>query len=146
MYMNLRVEGFAVLKWIIVCIYMSLLLLAGCRESAQPTPTAGATLEQEDIDIEMAVEPSPPATGDATLVISLHDRDGVPIDDATIAVRGDMTHAGMVPVLGEVTGGADGAYRIPFEWTMGGDWIITVDITLADGVQISRVFEMTVQS
>ncbi|MDX2137465.1 MAG: FixH family protein [Chloroflexota bacterium] len=133
-------------KWTSLVVFMIALLLAGCRESAQPTPTAGATLEQEDIDIEMAVEPAPAAVGDATLLVTLHDRDGVPIDDATVAVRGDMTHAGMVPVLGDATGGTNGEYRIPFEWTMGGDWIITVDVTLANGVRISRVYEMTVQS
>jgi hypothetical protein len=134
-----------VTKVLSLLVLMSALLLAGCRESAQPTPTA-ATLEQEDIDIEMAVEPAPAAVGDATLVVTLHDSSGAPIDDAAIAVRGDMTHAGMVPVLGDVTSGSNGEYRIPFEWTMGGDWIITVDITLADGVQISRVYEMTVRS
>ena len=56
-----------------------------------------------------------------------------------------MTHAGMVPVFAQTTGGKNGRYVVPFEWTMGGDWTVTVDVSLEDGRTISREFPVTVE-
>ncbi len=122
------------------------LLLAACRESAQPTPTPENFTPSPDVEIEMAVEPSPPTAGDAVLVVTLHSPDGAPITNASIAARGDMNHAGMVPVFGETNQNSDGVYRIPFEWSMGGDWIVTLTVTLADGAQVERSFDMSITS
>jgi hypothetical protein len=122
-----------------------LLLLAACRQSAQSTPTPQATAP-DDIVITLEVEPAPPAVGDTVLVITVRTAAGEAVDDAAIAVRGDMNHAGMTPVFGEVEGGSDGVYRVPFEWTMGGDWIITVDVTLTNGEIVSRTFDLSVDS
>ena len=122
-----------------------ILLLTGCRQSAQPTPTPdlGATPEP-DIRIDMAVEPSPPTVGEATLVVRLHSPTGDPIAGAQIRVRGDMNHAGMRPVLGDAVETETGVYRVPFEWTMGGEWIVTLDVTLNDGQHFLREFTMSV--
>ena len=69
---------------------------------------------------------------------------GMPIDDAYLSVKGDMEHDGMMPVLTSAKAGLDGEYVIPFEWTMGGDWIVTVDATLADGMQVTQDFNLVV--
>ncbi len=132
-----------------VRLFFLLLLfaLAGCRQSAQQTPTPDMTLTTEpDIQIDMAVEPQPPAVGDATLIVRMHNSDGEPIAGAQIRVRGDMNHAGMRPVLAEAVEGEAGVYQVPFEWTMGGEWIVTLEITLADGQRFSREFTMSVTS
>jgi hypothetical protein len=129
-----------------ILLLLLIIVLAGCRQSAQGTPTPSATTESGEIDIEMAVEPAPPTVGDAVLVVTLHSVAGTPIDGAQVAVRGDMNHAGMIPVLREGHESQEGTYRIPFEWTMGGDWIVTLDITLPDGQQVTRRFEMTIES
>jgi hypothetical protein len=129
-----------------VFAFALLLLLAACRQSAQPTPTPELLTPTPEIEIEMAVEPSPPATGDAVLLVRLHHPDGTPIENARIAVRGDMNHGGMVPVLGEAAEASDGIYRVPFEWTMGGDWIVTLTVTLEDGRQVERRFDMRISS
>jgi hypothetical protein len=122
-----------------------ILLLAGCRQSAQPTPTPDASASPEpDIRIDMAVEPSPPTVGEATLVVRMHSPAGEPIAGAHIRVRGDMNHAGMRPVLAEAVEAEAGVYQVPFEWTMGGEWIVTLDVTLDDGRRFSRAFTMSV--
>jgi copper(I)-binding protein len=54
-----------------------------------------------------------------------------------------MTHAGMQPVLRTIESGEDGLYQTDFEWTMAGDWIVTINATLADGTVISEDFEYT---
>ena len=114
-----------------------LIPLAACARQSQ-RPAAG------DVEMTLAVRPDPPAVGDATLEITLTDGEGNPIEDARLNVKGDMSHAGMEPVLAEVEGGAGGVYQVPFRWTMGGDWFVTVDAVLADGTTISRRFDLAV--
>lgn len=98
-----------------------------------------------DIRIELAVEPAQPAVGPATLTVTLTDASGQPIENAYLEIEGNMTHAGMRPVLAQVNSGSNGRYQAPFEWTMGGDWIVTVKATLADGRTISRQFPVAVK-
>ena len=121
------------------------LLLCACRQSAQSTPTP-ETASPDDLVITLEVEPAPPVVGDTTLVISVQTAAGALVSDASVVVRGDMNHAGMSPVFGETDGGTEGIYRVPFEWTMGGDWIITIDVSVAGRETISRSFELSVQS
>ena len=61
-------------------------------------------------------------------------------------MRGDMTHAGMQPVSGvaEQGTGSNGEYRVPFYWTMGGDWIVTVNVKLVSGETYTKTFDFTV--
>lgn len=104
---------------------------------------------QEDngtVVIQMEPRPSPPGPGQGALIFSVTDGQGHPIDNVTLDVEGNMTHAGMVPVFAQVVGGKDGRYEVPFEWTMGGDWIVTVKATLADGGLVTRQFNVSVES
>jgi len=125
-------------KLTIILLLAVLLVAAGCRQ-AEPT-------SNEDVNIEVSVNPEEPAVGDATLLVTLTDADGNPITDATVSVRGDMSHAGMVPVIpAEVSGAEDGIYTFEdFEWTMGGDWFVEVTATLTNGETATERFEYTV--
>lgn len=126
---------------IMLLVLILLLAAAGCRQTTEPTPN-------ENVNIEMRLQPDPPQVGAATLLVTLTDAEGQPITDATVAVRGDMSHAGMVPVIPDpVEGGNDdGEYEIPFEWTMGGEWFVDVTVTLPDGEEASARFEYTLES
>lgn len=112
-------------------LFLFLATACGGRQSQQ-TADDGYT---------MTLEPMANAVGETMLMITLTTADGTPIDDADLTVRGDMTHAGMTPVTREVSGGTDGIFTVPFEWTMAGDWFVTVDAALPDGETISRRFE-----
>jgi hypothetical protein len=115
-----------------------LLLGSGCARVSQQAESA-------DIEITMTAIPFPPHIGDSRLVIQVADKMGSPIDDAHLAIKGNMTHAGMVPVLAEVDGGGEaGVYTIPFEWTMAGDWVVTVDLQLPDGTKAQERFDINV--
>jgi hypothetical protein len=127
----------------LMIIFLLVVAFTGCRQSAQQ---ADSTSAESTITIDLVVEPDPPAMGDTTLIVTLTDADGDPIDDATIEAVGDMDHAGMQPVNGEIEDGTDGEYRIPFEWTMGGDWTVTLTVTLADGATVEQTFDLAVES
>jgi hypothetical protein len=123
-------------------LIMGALLLAGCRQSAQPMPTP-----DPDIQLEWLPADKPFRVGLDALIFSLKNAQAEPIRGALIEVRGDMNHAGMVPVDGRAEGGTDdGRYVVPFEWTMGGDWILTVRATLPDGRSTQRRYEVQVRA
>ena len=126
-------------KRLIVFVLVFLFLSGtGCARASRQADSA-------DVQVTMTAIPFPPHIGDSRLVIQVADKSGSPIDDAHLAIKGDMTHAGMVPILAEVDGGDDGVYSVPFEWTMAGDWVVTVDIQLADGTKAQKRFDMAVQ-
>ena len=105
-------------------------------------PGQGAGGEASGVNINAVVEET--LVGETILTVNLLNANGVAINDATVSIKGDMNHAGMVPVLREATGGTGGDYMIPFEWTMAGDWIVTVTAELADGSTASRDFDFSV--
>ena len=110
------------------------LTLAGCRQSAQTaTAEIGIDLQAEALTV-----------GKTTLVVTLTDANGQPLSAQKVEVRGDMTHAGMQPVLAESSNGENGMYEIPLEWTMSGDWIVTVKATMPDGAVAEEHFDLSV--
>ena len=85
------------------------------------------------------------------LDIQITDDSGQPVTDATVAAEGNMNHAGMVPVLTEsmwdgADGTEDGVYHLPFQFTMMGDWIITVKIERRDGTILTQDFDVSATS
>lgn len=124
---------------VVVLTLISASLLSACGR-IQQNPSQNS----DGFTVEMTVEPEQPTVGPATLIFTLTDEAGQPVNRATLKVEGNMTHAGMTPVFGEATVGKNGRYEIPFEWTMGGDWFVTATITLPNGQNISREFPVTV--
>lgn len=122
----------------VLCLALLLLVtLAGCRQpAATPHPAS-------DIHIEVTVAPDPPKTGEATLHIRV-TRNEQPVTDGRVNVRGDMTHAGMVPVIREAIPLVNGVAAVPFEWTMGGGWFVEVTVTLPDGQIATQTFDYAV--
>lgn len=119
---------------------LTVLAVAGCAQATQPTAAP------PDVQIKLACVPEPPAVGESTLVITLTEGEGTPVDGASIHVEGNMDHAGMDPSNGETSTGSNGEYRVPFEWTMGGDWLVTVTATLPDGGEVSQTFPVFVEA
>ena len=53
-------------------------------------------------------------------------------------LEGNMNHAGMTPVFADARETEPGKYEAALEFTMGGDWFVLVNVTLADGRKLSR--------
>lgn len=110
-------------------LLMVLLVLAGCR---------GQKAEQSDIAVSLAVTPEPPQMGPAMVIVTLTGADGKPVTGATVKLEGNMSHAGMKPVLADATEVTAGRYEASLEFTMGGDWFIIVRATLPDGRSLEQ--------
>ncbi len=86
-----------------------------------------------------------PAMGAQAVRVYILQDDNAAAEGATVQVTGDMTHAGMEPVISEAVQIEPGLYETQdFSFTMSGDWFITADVTLASGETASDVISLTV--
>lgn len=120
---------------LLLLMALSVLGTAGCRADRASS---------DEVQIALVGPVFPPSAGQGQVSFRIVDENDQPIDTASLKFRGDMSHAGMVPVLESVVGGEEGVYRLPVHWTMAGDWILTVDATLADGRQATKTFDISV--
>ena len=128
--------------WItLFSLFLLMLTLVACGQQKVST--------SESIDVAMSVraEPEPLAVGETTLIVMLRDAGDAPVDGAILQVHGNMDHEGMTPVDREISESINGEYRVPFEWTMGGGWIVTITAQLPDnGGAITETFDFFVEA
>jgi hypothetical protein len=122
-----------------IAVALLLVLLSGCGR-IQRTDSAPA----DAYVVSMVTEPSPPAVGPGTVIVTLTDPAGRPVDGARLEVEANMSHAGMVSVLASTAESHSGVYRVPLQWTMAGDWIVDLKFTLPDGTRVARRFPISV--
>lgn len=130
-----------VFVWITLAIGM-----IGCRRSSGGVPLnqAEESNAAPEIQITLSAGVDPMVMGPVQWRITLLDEANRPVEGATVSIRGDMNHAGMIPVEAIATDNGNGNYAADFEWTMAGDWIVTVTARLEDGRVKSDVFEYTI--
>lgn len=123
---------------IAIIIFLFLPLIgAGCARSSNQ--------HRSDVAIELTAPLFPPTVGRFMVSFRITDADGNPLDGAAVTAKGDMSHAGMAPVLATAAAAGDGVYVIPaFEWTMAGDWSLNVEAELADGTTAATQFDIPV--
>jgi hypothetical protein len=66
----------------------------------------------------------------------IHDAAGRAVRGARVTLEGHMAHPGMEPVLAPAVEVSEGVYEARPEFTMAGDWSLTVSGTLPDGSRI----------
>ncbi len=121
--------------WPVLLLLILSLVLSACGGTGTDSGNSGNT------KIDLTVSPNPPVVGPAQLTITLKDGSGNAINDATVTVEGDMTHAGMVPVQADATSMGNGTYMVNnFNFNMGGDWVLTVSATLPGGDKAQGTF------
>lgn len=122
-------------------LMLMVFVVAACRGSDDTVTVV------DDVEITFSVDPEPAAVGETTVVVTLTESDGTPIDGATIHVHADMDHAGMIPVETESSTSDTGTYQVPLTWTMGGGWIVEVNATLpGDRGVATETFELFVEA
>jgi hypothetical protein len=114
----------------LVAIIVSLTtFLVACRPPGGAASAAGGR-GAAGVEVQL---PADPAVGPAVVTVRVA-RDGAPVAGAEVEVTGDMTHAGMIPVIAPALEAEPGVYRTDaFAFDMAGDWIVTAEVELADG-------------
>lgn len=107
--------------------------VSSCRKPVDLAP---------ELRIEHEIAPQPPKVGTATLTVKLTDNTGNPQQGINMRLEETMSHAGMHPAFVDAREVAPGRYQAPLEFTMGGDWIIILHLTLLDGRKVERQLEI----
>lgn len=92
--------------------------------------------------IEPEIVPWPARIGVATVTLRLSGAGGQPLRQARIALEADMAHPGMRPEFGEAREIAAGRYRGQLTFTMAGDWVVVIHVTLPGGQKLERQMEV----
>jgi YtkA-like protein len=100
------------------------------------------TETQPAVTIEHEITPQPARVGPAIITLKVADSAREKVKGAHITVEGDMSHAGMAPVFAEAKESSPGQYQAPLSFSMGGDWVVLVHITLASGQKAEQQFEV----
>ncbi len=132
---------------LLVIVALAAVALVACRQSAGGVPldrTAGE--DAAAMQIELSADTEQMIMGPLVWSVTLTDAGGRPVEDAVVSLRGDMHHAGMVPVEAVGTHNGGGVYSADFEWTMAGDWFVTVTAERPDGTAASQTFDYTVRT
>jgi len=117
-----------VVRWLLILLLCA--VLASCAQSQEADATITLNVAQSTV-------------GAAQVDVQLADANGQPVSGAVVQLRGDMTHAGMQPVLTTMDDLGNGQYRADdFEFTMAGDWVLTVQAEMPDGSSAERMFDV----
>lgn len=116
--------------------------LVACRPPEPRDPATNDSTAQDGLRIR--VEFASTTVGPAAATV--HVLDGtLGVADATVSLQGDMSHAGMQPVLASALPVEPGVYRAEdFAFHMAGDWFVTATVKTADGREARRETFVTV--
>ena len=105
-------------------------------------PACQLTAKDSGITFKYVVNPQPPRIGAETIDLELRDAQGQAVSGAHVELEGNMSHAGMSPVIGVTREIEPGKYRGTLPLTMAGDWIVLVNVTLANGQRAQHQIEL----
>lgn len=124
------------IRRLLKCGLAGVLILAAVACRGSSTPESG-------LQIDLSVSPTPPAVGPARLTIRITDPEGRVIDRALVIVQGTMSHPGMSPTSVEAKPSGDGRFVVEeFDFSMAGDWILSVSVGLPDRRSAERDFPL----
>ncbi len=100
------------------------LLLTACSGAGSVAPAQTA----EPVTITMNVLPDPPVVGDVLLYFNVVDDQGQPVTGAEVNVMADHTDMSGMTMQGNATDQGKGIYAITTNFSMTGQWKITVQV------------------
>lgn len=115
-------------------------LLAGCGSAATPAATTAA----KPVNIKMETNPNPAMNGDMEVIFTLTDASDNPIEGATVDVSAEHTGMSGMDMSGLATDQGGGKYAINANFSMSGDWKMTVYVR-KDGLDYKEEIEFPIQ-
>lgn len=99
----------------------------------ESVPVDGATAEGVDI----LVRPDELLVGSTQIMVGVQTLNEEPINDAIVSVSGVVQGVeGYRARFGSSDFARDGIYAVPFLFADSGEWLLTVEVQLADGTEI----------
>ena len=115
--------------WVFVLLMLANIQAVGCAKT---------TGMPADIDFRYERNPNRPRIGPNIFTVTLASKAGERLAGAHVSLEGDMSHAGMSPVVGDAREIEPGRYQGTLDLNMRGDWTVLFHIRLANGVAFDR--------
>lgn len=127
-------------KFLLPClILLFALVLTACGSSAAPTAQANP-----EAAIKMETNPNPAATGSVELSFTITDKNGSPLEGATVEVMADHPSMSGMGMNGAATEMGGGKYAIKADFSDSGTWKITVTVKKGN-LNVKQDFELEVK-
>jgi len=124
-----------------VSLFVLSVLLAACGGGTTPAAESSAKL----VNIKVESSPSPAGVGDAELIFTITDAKGSPIEGARVDVSADHTDMTGMGMSGAATDQSAGRYSINANFSMTGNWKLTVYVRNDAGLDYKEDIEFKVQ-
>lgn len=121
-------------------VFVWSVLLTACGGAATPADITPV----KPVNITVSTDPNPVMAGDAELVFAIIDAEGNPIEGATVDVSADHTDMTGMNMDGAATDQGGGKYAIHANFSMSGNWKITVYVR-KDGLDYKEDIDFKVQ-
>jgi hypothetical protein len=132
-------------KLIFISLFVLLsVLLAACGGGSSTPTSSGEGSSSQPVNIDVSTNPSPAMAGDIELVFTITDGSGNPIEGAKVDVSADHTDMMGMSMSGAATEQGDGKYAINANFSMSGNWKLTVYVR-KDGLDYKEDIEFKVQ-
>ena len=116
-------------------------LLAACGGGTTPTVETSS----KPVNIKVQSNPSPAGVGDTELIFSITDGNGSPIEGARVDVAADHTNMSGMGMSGAATAQGAGRYSINANFSMTGNWKLTVYVRDDVGLDYEEDLQFQVQ-
>lgn len=107
-----------------------------------PIKSTGAT---GSLQFVLTLNPDPPRPGPNTLTLQVQTAQGQPLPGAQVRWSMDMTNMNMGPQGGQMTDLGAGKYQTRAQFSMGGPWRITVNVTQAGQALGTGFFDLQIR-
>lgn len=94
--------------------------------------------------IYLSTDPNPLRPGRATFMIDVKDKNGKPVDGATVSFDINMTAMNMGTQRGTATSQGNGRYSALGNMSMRGPWRVTTSVRMPDGSTEKKDFSVNV--
>jgi len=116
-------------------------LLAACGGGTTPAVETSS----KPVNITVESNPSPAGVGDAELIFTITDATGSPIEGARVDVSADHTDMTGMGMSGAATDQGAGRYSINANFSMTGNWKLTVYVRNDAGLDYKEDIQFKVQ-
>ena len=94
--------------------------------------------------VSLTTNPSPLQMGPANFIIDVKDKNGKPVDNATVFFDLNMTAMNMGTQQGNASPQGNGRYAASGRMSMRGPWKVSTKVTMPDGSVLNKNFTVNV--
>ena len=125
------------LKWIGTMLILTA-IMAGCNgtERTQENTT-------DLVTITLSTNPITPVVGKTEMILEIQDEEGQPLSDAKVEVSADHSDMSGMTLTGIASEQEDGKYAIDAEFSMSGNWKVTVMVQ-KESLNFVKDFELKI--